>query len=54
MGTNLTFLPNDMIGLIDENFRDRKIYNLYTRETIPWSLECDLNKISRQDALKKV
>ena len=23
LGTNLTFLPNDMIGLIDENFRDR-------------------------------
>ena len=27
---------------------------MYTRETIPWSLECDLNRLSRQDALEKV
>ena len=39
---------------VDESFRLRKIYNLYTRATIPWSLDCDLSQISRQAALDKV
>ena len=32
---------------VDESLRERKIYNLYTRQTIPWSLECDQNGVSR-------
>ena len=34
--------------------RERKIYNLYTRQTIPWSLECDKNGLSRKEALDKI
>ena len=40
--------------MVDPTFRNSKIFNLYTRETIPWALECDLNGVTRQEALDQV
>ena len=40
--------------MVDESYRERKVFNLYTRETIPWALECDLNRVTRQEALDQV
>ena len=32
---------------VDPSFRARKEFNLWTRNTIPWTLECDQNGPSR-------
>ena len=39
---------------VDESIRTRKIYSLFTRETIPWALECENNRLNRTEALAKV
>ena len=46
----LESLPN-FYEMVDPTFRNSKIFNLYTRETIPWALECELNSVTRQEAL---
>ena len=40
--------------LVDPSFRARKSFNLWTRNTIPWTLECDQSRINREWALGKI
>ena len=40
--------------LVDTSFRARKSFSLWTRNTIPWSLECEQGGLNRQKALEKV
>ena len=41
-------------NFVDLDFREKKILNLWTRNTIPWTIECDQNRFSREQALAKI
>ena len=40
--------------LFDPSYRDRKVFSLWTRNTIPWKLECETGEFTRDEALAKV
>ena len=40
--------------LFDPSYRDRKLLSLWTRNTIPWKLECESREFTREEALAKV
>ena len=40
--------------LVATSFRENKVFSLWTRNTIPWALECEQGGLNRQEALEKV
>ena len=40
--------------LYDPSYRDSKVFSLWTRNTIPWTLECESGELTRDYALAKV
>ena len=40
--------------LFDPSYRDRKLLSLWTRNTIPWKLECETREFTRGEALARI